>query len=36
VLLTAIEFLPDQSQRARAVLALGELTDRRALDVLLK
>jgi ParB family chromosome partitioning protein len=36
VLLTAIEFMPDEDQRERAVMALGELGDRRALDMLLK
>jgi ParB family chromosome partitioning protein len=36
VLLSAIDVMQDQSQRERAVLALGELGDRRALDTLLK
>ncbi len=36
VLLSAIDVMQDQGQRERAVLALGELADRRALDSLLK
>ena len=36
VLLTAIDFMTDQDHRERAVLALGELADPRALDTLLK
>ena len=36
VLLSAIEYLDDVSLRERAVLALGELGDARALDVLLR
>lgn len=36
VLLSAIEYLDDVSLRNRAVLALGELGDSRALDVLLR
>ena len=36
MLLTAIDFMTDQRSRRRAVLALGELADPRALDTLLK
>ncbi|QDU21891.1 HEAT repeat domain-containing protein [Urbifossiella limnaea] len=36
ILLSAIEYLDDVGERARAVLALGELGDARALDVLLR
>ncbi|MBI1914559.1 MAG: HEAT repeat domain-containing protein, partial [Planctomycetes bacterium] len=36
VLLTSIDFLTDNDQRERAILALGELADPRALDTLLK
>src|SRR5262249_8165070 len=36
VLLSAVEYLDDFDLRRRAVLALGELADRRALDLLLK
>src|SRR5262249_2404695 len=36
VLLTSIDFLTDDRERKRAMLALGELADPRALDTLLK
>src|SRR5262249_37800245 len=36
VLLTSIDFLTDDNQRERAILALGDLADPRALDTLLK
>ncbi|MCA9691600.1 MAG: HEAT repeat domain-containing protein [Myxococcales bacterium] len=36
VLLTSVDFLPDLGQRRRAVAALGELADARALDPLLR
>ena len=36
VLLSGIEYLEDVNQRQRAVLALGELSDSRAVDTLLK